>query len=138
MRNLILPFLASLAIAVAALAVLRHDPPQAPTLPVARKPDVATSPQAGNMRHVRRLLYTRLGGPADLRIEGLRPSRVRQYGGVTCGRVAWNDIGGYKRFIAAKRNVLIDGQAPDFDTAWQRICNGSPTMGAPPQIPSTP
>ena len=134
MRNLILPFLALLAIAVATVAGLRHDAPVPPTLPVVKP---LTPPQSGNVRHVRRLLFTRLGRPSDLRIEGVRPSRIRQYSGVICGRAAWNGEG-YMRFIAAKRNVLIDGRTPDFDGAWQRICNGSPTMGAPPQIPSTP
>lgn len=138
MRNLIFPFLGLLAIAVATVAVLRHDPAPVPTRPVAKKPDDATSPQSGNVRHVRRLLYTRLDRPADLQIEGVRPSRMRAYSGVTCGRVAWNDTDGYKRFIAAKRNVLIDGRTPDFDRAWQRICNGSPTMGVPPQTFGTP
>ena len=136
MRNFILPFLLVLALVVATVAALRHDAPPPPTLPP-KPPAVATPAQSGNARHVRRLLYTRLGRPADLRIEGVRPSRVPQYSGLTCGRVAWND-GGYQRFVAAKRTVVIDGQGPDFHGTWQRICNGSPTMGAPPQTHATP
>jgi len=136
MRNLVLPFLALLTIATATVAALRHDAPQAPTLPP-KAPTAEALAQVSTQRHVRRLLHTRLGQPADLRIEGVRPSRMPQYAGATCGRVAWNDDG-YRRFIATKRVVQIDGRTPDFDHAWQRICNGSPTMGLPPQTHATP
>src|SRR5690349_8612690 len=114
MRNPVVPFLLALAIAIATVAALRHDAQPPPTLPP--KPQIVdTTAQSGHARHVRRLLYTRLGQPVDLRIEGVRPSRHPDYSGVACGRVAWNDTDGYKRFIASRRNVLIDGRTPDFD-----------------------
>jgi len=130
MRNLILPFLILLALAFVTLATLRHDAPMPPTLPVAKPRPSADVQQA------RELLSAHLGGPADLRIEGVRPSREPSHRTVLCGRAAWN-ANGYMRFIAAKRGVIIDGLAPDFDDSWEQICNGSPNMGAPPQTPPT-
>ena len=74
---------------------------------------------------LRRLLSTRLGHPPGLRIERVRVVRSRNYEGVSCGQVAWDassrQAAASKRFIATRRNVLVEGSA-DFEIAWRRVC----------------
>ena len=115
-------------IAAACIAwMLFRSRPDAPTHAVAGKappPAHAMSAPAGKPSGIRlrRLLSTRLGHPGELRIERVRMARAERYRGVACGYVAWGPpTSGFKRFIATRRNVLVEGR-DDLRAAWQRVC----------------
>lgn len=122
-------FLVMIAGAGAAWWLLRDqpDPPTQSAPAKALPPPVAQSLPApagkpSNVR-LRRLLSTRLGHPAELRIERVRMARTERYKGVACGYVAWGTpTSGFKRFIATRRNVLVEGR-DDLRTAWRRVCD---------------
>lgn len=86
------------------------------------------APRVAAPRHLRRLLATRLGQPKYLRIERVRTSRVQRYSGVACGHVAWGDdpvqAPTFKRFVATKRSVHIEGREARFDALWSDVCGG--------------
>ena len=77
--------------------------------------------------HVRRLVATRLGQPRELRFDDVRTVTTRKFGAITCGRVAWSDVPGgarhYKRFVATKRNLILEGRA-NFEEAWAPCGDG--------------
>jgi len=90
--------------------------------PASQPSSQAAQPESPRLR---RLLATRLGHPRVLRIERVHAVRDPRYAGVRCGYVAWDDspvkASEFKRFVASKRQVHIEGSA-DFEALWTRLC----------------
>lgn len=82
---------------------------------------------------VRRLVATRLGLPRELRFDRVRTVNTERFGALTCGYVAWGDAPGsateFKRFVATKRSVLIEGRA-EVGSAWARTCAAPENRGS--------
>ncbi|UHQ18840.1 hypothetical protein LVB87_11675 [Lysobacter sp. KIS68-7] len=123
-------FLVAAVIAIAALAWWREARAPAPVTPMA--PVVSHVETEALPPGLRRLLYTRLGQPAQLRIKRVHVVDTPPYDGVACGFVAWGDAagpdGGFKRFVATRRNVLVEGRV-DIEPVWRKVCKLGATTG---------
>ena len=114
---------ALIAVAVVILAVVAAGVAwRMRVTPVTQSSTQSAQPEAPRLR---RLLATRLGHPRVLRIERVHAVRDPRYAGVRCGHAAWGDspgeAGEFRRFVASKRQVHIEGAA-GFEALWNRLC----------------
>ncbi|NUS61304.1 MAG: hypothetical protein HOQ01_10190 [Lysobacter sp.] len=111
-----------LAVVAAGVAWRMRVTPVTQSSTQSAQPAQPAQPEAPRLR---RLLATRLGHPRVLRIERVHAVRDPRYAGVRCGHAAWGDspgeAGEFRRFVASKRQVHIEGAA-GFEALWNRLC----------------